>query len=353
MSANFEEWTDVFTDEDNGLPVPAATEDLPDDNEEKGEDNGQDSEAAGALSEDDDPSGMKDVPNGEDEISGTKSTEYDDTFLSDKWYNEDDKDQGEENGSDNDNADKDGATQGEDDDKSDDEGDKDEDDTKDEYYDVFVDTGFIDEEGGLPLDPVKEDLPNDNEKEGEDNGQGSEAAGALSEDDTDPGMKDVPTGEDEITGTKSTGYDDMFIDNWEDKDDEESDDEGSDDDKSDDAAQSDEGSDDKGDDKGGDDDSEDKDTKDEYTNFEDFFVNSVGEETPDADGADANLEPADPVDGNGKKISPTGDPDLPSNLTEPVLVPADDPDYPNDTKTKDEFRQELGEDERFGFFGDF
>ena len=26
MSANFEEWTDVFTDEDNGLPVPADVE---------------------------------------------------------------------------------------------------------------------------------------------------------------------------------------------------------------------------------------------------------------------------------------------------------------------------------------
>lgn len=324
------DWQDVLMDEDNGLPVPAAKEDLPSDNEKEGEDNGQGSEASGALSEDDDPKGMDDTPNGKDPISGTNSTEYDD--LMDELMNEyTDEDDSEDDKSDDDEKSDDDS---EDDKGEDDKGDKEED-TKDEYiFDEF----FYDEEGGLPVPPVKEDLPSENEKEGEDNGWDSEAAGALSEDDTDPGMKDYPRGKDPITGTPSTGYDDL-MDILMDKDDEEEDDKEDDDKKE-----------DQGEDKGSDDDgaSKDDDVKgdddEDVKDFADFFFDA---DTEIPDGPEGTkLEPADPVDGNGKAVCPIGDPDLPSNLTEPVIVPSDDPG------TKDELLDSFREEVRFSF-GDF
>jgi hypothetical protein len=333
------DWQDVLMDEAEGLPVDKPTEDLPSKNEEKPEDNGWDSPAAGDLPEDDDPNGMKDVPNYEDPISGNKPGDYDNLMneLFDEDENEGDKGEEKEEESEDEEEPKKG------DDKSEDEGE--EKGTSDEY--VF-DSFFYDEAEGLPMDPVKEDLPSDNEKEGEDNGWDSPAAGDLPEDDTDPGMKDVPRGEDPITGTKSTQYDDLMtglMDEFTDEDDSEKKEDDSDD-------EGDEGDEDKGkkkeqgEDEGSDDDgaSDDEAVED----FADFFVDSVGEETPDADGADADLEPADPVDGDGKKVDPIGDPDLPSNLTEPVLVPADDPQY----ATKDELMDVLREDVRFSF-GDF
>jgi len=138
------DWKDIFMDED--APEQPKV-DLPDDNEEKGEETPAGAEAAGALSEDGNDEGIKDVPAGEDEITGTKSTEYDDVFH------------------------------------------------------------FLDEDA--PEAP-KVDLPDENEEAGEETPAGAEAAGALSEDGDDPGIKDVPQGEDEITGTKSTEYDDRF-----------------------------------------------------------------------------------------------------------------------------------------------
>ena len=313
------DWQDVLMDEDNGLPVPAAKEDLPSDNEKEGEDNGFDSEASGALSEDDTDPGMKDVPTGEDPISGTKSTEYDDLMdeLLDKEDSEDDESDDED----------------EKEEKEDDEEEDKKEDTKDMSY---LDDLFFDEEGGLPLDPVKEDLPSDNEKEGEDNGWDSEAAGSLSEDDTDPGMKDVPRGEDPITGTKSTEYDDL-MDVLTDKEDEEEEKE-------------DEKKEDQGEDKGSDDDgaSKDDDVKgdddEDVKDFADFFFDADTEVPDGPEGT--HLKPADPVDGNGHDVCPIGDPDLPSNLTEPVVVPSDDPG------TKDKILDSFREDVRFSF-GDF
>ena len=333
------EWQDVLMDEDNGLPVPSPKEDLPSDNEKEGEDNGQGSEAAGALSEDDDPNGMKDVPRGEDPISGTKSNEYDDNldaFLNsitdEDSSDEDDADDAEEDKDEKDSKEKS-------DEEEEDNGEKD---TKDEFG--FDDDFLYDEEGGLPVPSPKEDLPSDNEAEGEDNGQGSEAAGALSEDDDPKGMKDVPRGEDPITGTKPNEYDDaldQFLDAIKDKDDEESDE--SEDDKDDKKEE-------QGEDKGSDDDgaSKDGDTKgdddEEIKDFGDFFVDA---DTEIPDGPEGTkLEPADPVDGNGDDVCPIGDPDLPSNLTEPVIVPSDDPG------TKDELLNSFREDVRFTF-GDF
>lgn len=322
------DWQDVLMDEDNGLPVPAAKEDLPTDNEKEGEDNGQGSEASGALSEDDDPKGMKDNPNGEDPITGTKSTEYDD--LLDEFLDEDDE-KSEDNADD---AEEDEDT--EDSKEKSDEENKDED-TKDE----FIFDELFDEEGGLPVPPVKEDLPSDNEKEGEDNGWDSEAAGALSEDDTDPGMKDVPRGKDPITGTTSTEYDDL-MDIFMDEDDEDSGDEKED--------KGEEKKEEQGEDKGSDDDGASKnddvkgDDDEDVKDFADFFFDA---DTEIPDGPEGTkLEPADPVDGNGNDVCPIGDPDLPSNLTEPVIVPSDDPG------TKDELLDSFREDVRFSF-GDF
>ena len=80
------DWFDVMLNED---APENPTIQLPDDNEKEGEDNGQGSEAAGALSEDGDSQGITNEPRGEDEITGTESTEYDD-FL--KFMDEDDSD---------------------------------------------------------------------------------------------------------------------------------------------------------------------------------------------------------------------------------------------------------------------
>lgn len=331
-------WQDVLMDEDNGLPVPAAKEDLPSDNEKEGEDNGWGSEASGALSEDDDPSGMKDVPDGEDEISGTKSTEYDDVLL-DSFYDEDEEEKEDDK---------------EEEEESSDDEEKEEKEEKDEDTKDYFEDNYYDEEGGLPVDPVHEDLPSDNEKEGEDNGWDSEAAGALSEDDTDPGMKDVPRGKDPITGTTSTEYDDCmgalmnsFRDEYYDEDDEKEDKGDDDKDQGEEEGSDDDGASKDDDTKGEDEEDEkkDDDTKDEYVDdFEDFFVDA---DTEIPDGPEGTkLEPADPVDGNGNDVCPIGDPDLPSNLTEPVVVPSDDPG------TKDELLGSFREDARFSF-GDF
>jgi len=137
-------WKDIFMDED--APEQPKV-DLPDENEEAGEETPAGAEAAGALSEDGNDPGIKDVPAGEDEITGTKSTEYDDVYR------------------------------------------------------------FLDEDS--PEAP-KVDLPDENEEAGEEAPNGAEAAGALSEDGNDEGIENVPAGEDEITGTKSTEYDDRF-----------------------------------------------------------------------------------------------------------------------------------------------
>ena len=335
------DWQDVLMDEDEGLPVPAAKEDLPTDNEKEGEDNGFDSPAAGDLPEEEDPDGMKDVPRGKDPISGNDSKDYDDQFL-DSFLDEDDAEKKDDEEKSDDEGEDDKKEEKEDKKDEEDEEPADDKDVKDSSFSNL----FQDEEGGLPVPAPKEDLPDENEKEGEDNGFDSPAAGDLPEDDTDPGMKDVPRGEDPITHMTSKEYDDL-INFYADKEDEDK--EEKEDDKE---EKEDEGEDkkDQGEDKGSDDDGASKDEPvegdEEVKDFADFFVDGVGEKTPDADGAGADLKPADPVDGDGKKVDPIGDPDLPSNLTEPVLVPADDPG------TKDEMLDILKQDARFSF-GDF
>jgi len=298
------DWQDVLIDED---PVNNPTVDLPDENEKEGEDNGQGSEASGALSEDDDPKGMDDEPAGDHEdFTGTKPSDFDDMLS---VYNEASKDDDDDKSDDDSDDDKD-----KDDDKSDDD-DKSED-KDDDLKDIM---SFVDED---PVGNPSVDLPDENEKEGEDNGQDSEAAGALSEDDDPDGMKTEPFGEDEITGTKSNEYDDVlhFIDEAEKDDD--------DDDKKSDDDDDDKGSDD--DDKGSDDDDASKseplkgDDDEKVKDFASFFDDADIVE-PDGLPSGSSAEPAEPVDGNGDDVSPIGDPDLPENLTEPVILPVASP----------------------------
>ena len=411
-------WKDIFMDED---APEQPTVDLPDDNEEKGEDNGQGSEAAGALSEDGDSEGITNEPEGEDEITGTKSTEYDDVFSfmnkdddgEDGDEDDDKPEEEEEEGSDDDGASEQPPAEGcsgrkkskkgkkkarknifslfdADDDKpegDDDEEDGGDDDDKGEDDDKPEDGGEEDKPaegcGGrkkskkgkkarknifsifdedAPEAPT-ENLPDDNEEKGEDNGQGSEAAGALSEDDDPDGMKTEPAGEDEITGTKSTEYDDVFsfMDEG-DEQPEDNDEENGDEDEEDDEKPEDGDGDDKpeakkkggkkkkarrnfwqdadddapedGDekkpegedpDKEDDDKPEDDDDKDDDENGDedekkDFF-RFFDEGIEEPENLPGDPEPADPVDQNGKEICPIGNPDLPENLTEPVLEP--------------------------------
>lgn len=368
--------------------------DLPDENEKEGEDGGQDYEAAGALSENNEPEGVKDVPPGEDEISGTKSEEYDDVlsvFNEGDDNKEDDDDKGEdddddEGGSDDDDDDDDSG--------SDDEGGSDDDESKNCGGGCKGKKGKGKDKGkkgasrknqfGLSFRNEEQepeqphvDLPDENEKEGEDGGQDYEAAGALSEDGNPEGIDNVPAGEDEISGTKSEEYDDVLEfarnegddDKGDDDDDDDDDGEGGDDDddegSDDDNAsekeptkgpdencgggckgkkgkgkggkgkgkyrnEGDSGDDDnKGDDddddngEGGSDDDDDggKKDDDEVTDFL-TLVNSEDIEEPETPG---NTESVEPVDGEGKKVDPIGNPDLPDNLTEPVLLPVETP----------------------------
>ena len=195
-------WKDIYMNED--APEKPVT-DLPTDNEAEGEDNGQGSPAAGALPEDENNQGMETVPTGEDEITGTDSTEYDDAFS---FLRDGDDDTPEDGDGDGDGVcpecgndpctcgeGKGGETEGKKRGKKK---------SKKARKNMF---SFMDEDA--PENPT-EDLPEDNEEEGEDNGQDSEAAGAMSEDDDPDGMTTVPAGEDEITGTKSTEYDNVF-----------------------------------------------------------------------------------------------------------------------------------------------
>lgn len=347
-------WLDILMDED---PVGNPTVDLPTENEKEGEHEEAGHEASGALSEDDDPKGMKTVPFGEDEITGEKSTGYDDAWSifdkndedtegnacpecgkdpceCDKKEKKDDKEEGKEEkkddkGSDDDDASKSAPLKGEPE-----EGDKD----ADKKLKAFL--AFLDEDA--PGNP-KVDLPSENEKEGEKEAAGHEAAGALSEDDDPKGMKNVPAGEDEISGEKSTEFDDVWsIFNKDDEDEEEK--EPEDDDKE---------------DKGEDDDKEaDKKEEEEPSDDEEpvkdfscFFVNE-GVEEPDGLPSGSTAKPAEPVDGNGHDVDPIGDPDLPSNLTEPVLVPVASPEGGKEGELKNALNM-FDEDNSRYFFGDF
>ena len=342
-------WQDVLMDEDNGLPVPPAKENLPDDNEGKPELETQDFPAAGDLPEDETDPGMKDVPRGKDPVTGLDSKEYDDVsaFLdADDTDASDDEaeDKGEKGDEKEDNASDDEASEGEE--ASDGEA---EDEAKKKETDSFIFDDFLfDEEGGLPVPAPKEDLPSDNEGQPEKETQGQPAAGDLPEDDTDPGMKDVPRGKDPITGLNPGDYDDIMnilVDkkDGEDEEDESSDDDEEDEDKKKKKEQG-EGSDDDGASKDGDTEGDNEDIKD----FRDFFVDA---DTEIPDGPEGSkLEPADPVDGKGDDVCPIGDPDLPSTLTEPVIVPSDDPDAA--PATKDQLMDLFREDVRFSF-GDF
>lgn len=361
------------------------TAQLPDDNEKKGEDNGQGSEAAGALSENDNPEGLSTVKPGEDEITGTESTEYDNVYAFLKNEKEDGDGAGEGgNGDDGDNGSED---DGDGDGKKGDDGE-----------------GTGDGEGkncngkggknrkprkneDTPDNP-KTDLPSDNEKKGEDNGQGSEAAGALSENDDPNGLTTVKTGEDEISGTGSTEYDNAWhyfdtdgedgdgdgegkngddgdgegsgdgdgagdddgkkgddgegTGDGEDKDcngkggkgkgkgkprkNEDDGDKGSDDDgasKKDPVTgpDGDKGDDDgnKGDDDGKKGDDDGKKGDDDDTPVDDFFRVADEDEFEKPENLPGTTEAPTPVDGEGNKVDPNGNPDLPSNLTEQPL----------------------------------
>jgi hypothetical protein len=323
-------WLNILMDED---PVGNPTVDLPTENEKEGEHEEAGHEASGALSEDDDPKGMKTVPFGEDEITGEKSTGYDDAWSifdkddEDADEDEDDKEDGkkDDKGSDDDDASKSAPLEGEEDD----------DDKKLKDFLAVLDE---DDPGNPTID-----LPSENEKEGEKEAAGHEASGALSEDDDPKGMKNVPAGEDEISGEKSTEFDDV----WSifDKDDEEKDkkdDEADDGDKE-----------DKDDDKDTDKKEEEKPSDDEepVKDFSDFFVDE-GVEEPDGLPSGSTAKPAEPVDGNGHDVDPIGDPDLPSNLTEPVLVPVASPEGGKEGELKNALNM-LDEDNSRYFFGDF
>lgn len=362
---------------------------LPDDNEKKGEDNGQGSEAAGALSENDNPQGLSTVKPGEDEITGTESTEYDNVYAFLKNEKEDDGAGEGDNGDDDDKGD-------------DDNGSGDDGNGEGKKGDDGEGTGDgegknCDGKGGKNRKPRKNEdapenpktnLPDDNEKKGEDNGQGSEAAGALSENDNPDGLTTVKTGEDEISGTGSTEYDNAwryFDTDGEDGDGDgegkkgdngdgegSGDDDGAGDDdgkKGDDGEgtgdgegkdcngkggkgkgkgkprknedDGDKGSDDdgaskkdpvtgpdgdKGDDDGdkGDDDGKkgDDDGKkgdDDDAPVDDFFRVADEDEFEKPENLPGTTEAPDPVDGEGNKVDPNGNPDLPSNLTEQPL----------------------------------
>lgn len=333
-------WLDVLMDED---PVGNPKVDLPSENEKEGEHEEAGHEASGALSEDDDPKGMKTVPFGEDEITGEKSTGYDDAWS---IFDKDDEDEsGEGKEGKEDDKKEDDKEEG---DKKDDKGSDDDDASKSAPLEGEEDAdkklkdflAFLDEDA--PGNP-KVDLPSENEKEGEKEAAGHEAAGALSEDDDPKGMKNVPAGEDEISGEKSTEFDDVWsIFDKDDEDEEEK--EPEDDDKE---------------DKGKDDDKEaDKKEEEEPSDDEEpvkdfscFFVDE-GVEEPDGLPSGSTAKPAEPVDGNGHDVDPIGDPDLPSNLTEPVLTPVSSPAGGKEGELKNALNM-FDEDNSRYFFGDF
>lgn len=327
-------WLDVLMDED---PVGNPKVDLPSDNEKEGEKEAAGHEASGALSEDDDPKGMKTVPFGEDEITGEKSTGYDDflnfTDKDDDKEDDEDKKEDKEEKKDDKGSDDDGA--------SDSEPLKGEPAEEDKELKDFL--AILDEDA--PGNP-KTDLPKENEKAGEKEEAGHEASGALSEDDDPKGTKSVPAGEDEISGDKSTQFDDV----WSifDKDSEE------------DAGKEEEPKDDDKEDKGDDKDDEKADKKEEETPSDDdepvkdfscFFVDE-GVEEPDGLPSGSTAKPAEPVDGNGHDVDPIGDPDLPSNLTEPVLVPVSSPAGGKEGELNNAMNIFDEDNGRF-FFGDF
>ena len=338
-------WLDILMDED---PVGNPKVDLPSENEKEGEHEEAGHEASGALSEDDDPKGMKTVPFGEDEITGEKSTGYDD-FMSfvdkdeekdaegekeDKGSKKDDdkeEDDKEDKGSDDDGASESAPLKGEPEEGGED--------TDKKLKDFLA---FLDEDA--PGNP-KVDLPSENEKEGEKEAAGHEAAGALSEDDDPKGMKNVPAGEDEISGEKSTQFDDV----WSifDKDDEE--DEGKEEEEPKDDDKEDKGEDDKEADKK--EEEEPSDDEEPVKDFSCFFVDE-GVEEPDGLPSGSTAKPAEPVDGNGHDVDPIGDPDLPSNLTEPVLVPVASPEGGKEGELKNALNM-FDEDNTRYFFGDF
>ena len=349
-------WLDVLMNED---PVGNPKVDLPSENEKEGEKEAAGHEAAGALSEDDDPKGMKTVPAGQDEITGTKSTGYDDflNFLDKdgegdacpecgknpcecdkkekKDEKKDDKEEGKEEkkddkGSDDDDASKSAPLKGEPE-----AGDPDK-----ELKDFL---NFLDEDN--PGNP-KVDLPSENEKEGEKEKSGHEAAGALSEDDDPKGTKNVPAGEDEISGEKSTEFDDFaaIFNKDEDEDPAKEDEEPADDKSEKDDKKEDEEDASK-------EDKEPTDDEEPVKDFSCFFVDADVEE-PDGLPSGSTAKPAEPVDGNGHDVDPIGDPDLPSNLTEPVKVPVSSPAGGKEGELKNAMNVFDEDNSRF-FFGDF
>ena len=333
-------WLNILMDED---PVGNPTVDLPTENEKEGEHEEAGHEASGALSEDDDPKGMKTVPFGEDEITGEKSTGYDDAWSIFDKDDEDDDGEGKENKEDD--KKEDDKEEG---DKKDDKGSDDDDASKSAPLEGEEDAdkklkdflAFLDEDA--PGNP-KVDLPSENEKEGEKEAAGHEASGALSEDDDPKGMKNVPAGEDEISGEKSTEFDDVWsIFDKDDEDEEEK--EPEDDDKEDKGEDDDKEADKKEEEKPSDDEEPVKD-------FSCFFVDE-GVEEPDGLPSGSTAKPAEPVDGNGHDVDPIGDPDLPSNLTEPVLVPVASPEGGKEGELKNAPNM-FDEDNSRYFFGDF
>lgn len=335
-------WLDILMDED---PVGNPKVDLPTENEKEGEHEEAGHEASGALSEDDDPKGMKTVPFGEDEITGEKSTGYDDAWSIFDKDDEDDDGEGKESKEDKeDDKKEDDKEEG---DKKDDKGSDDDDASKSAPLEGEEDAdkklkdflAFLDEDA--PGNP-KVDLPSENEKEGEKEAAGHEASGALSEDDDPKGMKNVPAGEDEISGEKSTEFDDVWsIFDKDDEDEEEK--EPEDDDKED------KGEDDKEADKK--EEEEPSDDEEPVKDFSCFFVDE-GVEEPDGLPSGSTAKPAEPVDGNGHDVDPIGDPDLPSNLTEPVLVPVASPEGGKEGELKNALNM-FDEDNSRYFFGDF
>ena len=332
-------WLDVLMDED---PVGNPVVDLPTENEKEGEKEAAGHEAAGALSEDDSPAGVKTEEPGkrDDEITKQKPNAVED-FLSflDKDEDEDteeeeDKDSkkdDDEKGSDDDDASKSEPLQGEDD--------------EDKKLKDFL--SVLDED--TPENP-KVDLPSENEKEGEKEAAGHEASGALSEDDDPNGVKSDPAGDrKDSVGDKPSDFDDV----WSifDKDDEDED--GKADAGADDAEGEEDGKEDKEDKKSEKKEEEEKPSDDDepIKDFSDFFVDADVEE-PDGLPSGSTAKPAEPVDGNGHDVDPIGDPDLPSNLTEPVLVPVASPAGGKDGELKNAMNIFDDDNSRF-FFGDF
>ena len=347
MSMTESEWLDVLNDLESD-PVPAATVNLPDDNETAGQKEAAGHEASGALSEDDDPAGVKTEEAGDrKDFTGDKPSDFDDLMnffnkanSEDEGDEEDDSDEDDEKkGSDDDEASKSAPLKGEPKGKEEDEDPEDK-----ELKDLM---NLLDENPD-PVENPTVNLPKENEKERKEDEEASgyPAAGALPEDDDPAGTKDQPAGDHpDFTGDKPSEFDDLasFLD----ESDSDSEDEEDGDDKPDDK-KDDEDKDKKDDDKKDDDESDDDQPVEDFASF---FVDDNGVD-PEGLPKGSTAKPAEPVDGNGNAIDPNGEQDLPDALTVKPINVVSSPEGGHDGELANAMSVFDEDNSRF-FFGDF